>query len=178
MDDSFWAKATLQGPAHLRRYIEATPSASPAVAGLALFLRSASFARLLAALTSLDFINASQQVRKFERGDYTLIHDQALEPAGLDATISLQKPKLADDDQELAWEESWGGATHYIADKDELLRISPESNSLSLVLRDEGTLRFIKYLNHMAQSDRQEISMVFIEQPSEEDEDEDEDEYE
>ncbi|KAJ2855214.1 putative component of NuA3 histone acetyltransferase complex [Coemansia erecta] len=164
LNPMFWGSATAKGPAHLRSYLE-KESLDPdtAIAKLAKFLRSASFGRYLSSITSLDLSGASQQVRRFNKGHYTLIHDQALEPAGLDVTMSLLPP-VAQDDPHAAWEESWGGATHYIADKDELLRISPESNSLSLVLRDEGTLRFVKYLNHMAPRDIQEISMVFTEQ--------------
>ncbi|KAJ2331304.1 putative component of NuA3 histone acetyltransferase complex, partial [Coemansia sp. RSA 2671] len=87
------------------------------------------------------------------------------EPFGLDVTLSLQPTKTE-------WEDSWGGATHYIADKDELLRITPEANSLSLVLRDEGTLRFVKFLNHMAPVSRQEVAMVFDIAPSDSDDEE------
>ncbi|KAJ1828799.1 putative component of NuA3 histone acetyltransferase complex [Coemansia sp. RSA 2599] len=169
LDQCFWDSADIKGPAHLRSYLEKhSLAADTAIARLAAFLRSASFGRFLASVTSLDLAEASQQMRRFNKGHYTLIHDQALEPAGLDATLSLQPP-VPRDDPHAEWDESWGGATHYIADKDELLRISPESNSLSLVLRDEGTLRFVKYLNHMAPRDIQEIAMVFIEKQSEND---------
>ncbi|KAJ2487110.1 putative component of NuA3 histone acetyltransferase complex [Coemansia sp. RSA 2320] len=171
----FWSTASLKGPTHLRKYLEATPSSdsTPKLFDLARFLCSASFARLLTALTSIDFVNASQQLRKFEHGHYTLIHDQVPEPFGLDVTLSLQ-PHAEGSDQS-SWIESWGGATHYIADKDELLRINPEPNSLSLVLRDEGTLRFVKFLNHTASQSRQEISMVFTMPPSSESDDDDDD---
>ncbi|KAJ2033689.1 putative component of NuA3 histone acetyltransferase complex [Coemansia sp. RSA 922] len=158
---------TLLGPPHLRRYLELSPLPQSTLASLLVFLRSSAFARLLAALTSIDTVKASQQLRKFEHGHYTLIHDQVQEPFGLDVSLSLQHT-------ELEWEDTWGGATHYIADKDELLRIAPESNSLSLVLRDEGTLRFVKFLNHMAPVSRQEIAMVFDIAPSESEEEEEE----
>ncbi|KAJ2798175.1 hypothetical protein H4S07_005759, partial [Coemansia furcata] len=59
---------------------------------------------------------------------------------------------------------------------DELLRIAPDANSLSLVLRDEGTLRFVKYLNHMAPEPRQEVAMVFAIAPDDSDEEEEEEE--
>ncbi|KAJ2807966.1 putative component of NuA3 histone acetyltransferase complex [Coemansia guatemalensis] len=151
-----WATSNQRGPAHVSKYLE-----TPATGDLALFLRSASFARFLTQLTSLDYSNVSQQIRKFEKGHYTLINDQALEPCGLDATLFLGSALETDN---VPWDVSWGGATHYIADKDELLRIVPQPNSLALVLRDEGTLRFVKYLNFMAQQrSRQDISMTFIE---------------
>ncbi|KAJ2384275.1 putative component of NuA3 histone acetyltransferase complex, partial [Coemansia sp. RSA 2559] len=144
LSDGFWAGAvaSLLGPAHVAKYLRAdvTDQNAPTLYRLLGFLRSPTFARFLAGLTSLEFAGASQEVRRFKHGDYTLVHDQVVEPSGVDVALSLvPKPDAASDVQ---WEESWGGATHYIADKDELLRISPESNSLSLVLRDEGTLRF------------------------------------
>ncbi|KAJ2016247.1 putative component of NuA3 histone acetyltransferase complex [Coemansia sp. S85] len=159
-----WSTATLLGPPHLRRYLEATPAPASKLSALLAFLRSSSFARLLAKLTSIDTVAAAQQLRRFEHGHYTLIHDEVQEPFGLDVTLSLQPTKTE-------WEDSWGGATHYIADKDELLRITPEANSLSLVLRDEGTLRFVKFLNHMAPVSRQEVAMVFDIAPSDSDSD-------
>ena len=36
---------------------------------------------------------------------------------------------------------------------EELLTIAPKANSLSLVFRDEDTLRFVKYLNAKCQED-------------------------
>ncbi|KAJ2716678.1 putative component of NuA3 histone acetyltransferase complex [Coemansia spiralis] len=145
-----------RAPAHVCAHLEAAPPAGTTLDGLCQFLRSASFGRFLEKLTTLDAASASQQLRRFERGHYTLINDQALEPDGLDATLSLLAP-------DIDWDEAWGGATHYIADKNELLRIQPAANSLSLVLRDEGTLRFVKHVSHAAQAVRQDIAMVFIE---------------
>ncbi|PIA15265.1 hypothetical protein COEREDRAFT_82227 [Coemansia reversa NRRL 1564] len=141
-------------PAHVSKYYEASVTEE-----LLLFLRSGSFGRFLTQLTSLDYSRVSQQIRKFDKGDYTLINDQALEPNGLDVIMFLDNLEEPDN----VWNTSWGGTIHYIADKDELLRIVPQSNSLALVLRDEGTLRFVKYVNFMAQRPRKEISMTFIE---------------
>ncbi|KAJ2847739.1 putative component of NuA3 histone acetyltransferase complex [Coemansia brasiliensis] len=154
LTDAVWTQARKQGPAHLRSYLELNPDATPTLSKLLQFLRSKVFAEFLTAVTSLDLSQASQQVRRFDRGHYTLVHDQALEPLGLDVVLSLAPDK---------WDDSWGGTMHYIADKDELLQISPKANSLSLVMRDEGTLRFVKYLNHTSEGSRQEVSMVFIE---------------
>ncbi|KAI9472834.1 putative component of NuA3 histone acetyltransferase complex [Coemansia sp. RSA 989] len=154
LNDSMWVQAHERGPAHLRSYLELDPDAAPTLSKLLEFLRSKAFAEFLTASTSLELSQVSQQVRRFDRGHYTLIHDQALEPLGLDVVLSLAPGK---------WDDGWGGTMHYIADKDELLQISPKANSLSLVMRDEGTLRFVKYLNHTAEASRQEVSMVFIE---------------
>ncbi|KAI9503808.1 Oxoglutarate and iron-dependent oxygenase degradation C-term-domain-containing protein [Coemansia spiralis] len=172
----FWSRAVLLGPAHIYRYLRACVSEkdAPTLYALLSFLQSPTFARFMHSITSLKFKGMSQEIRRFEHGHYTLIHDQVVEPFGVDAIMSLTPKQSTDHD--VQWQESWGGSTHYIAEKDELLRISPEPNSFSLVLRDEeGTLRFVKYLNHMAGGIRQEISMVFVEDPQD-DKDEDEDE--
>ncbi|KAJ2556348.1 putative component of NuA3 histone acetyltransferase complex [Coemansia sp. RSA 1933] len=165
LNDGFWATCSaLPGPAHVAKYLRANVAEkdAPVLHELLAFLRSPTFTRFLSGVTSLEFTGVSQEVRQFKHGDYTLVHDQVVEPFGVDVVLSLvPKPE---DGTNVQWEEElWGGATHYIADKDELLRISPDSNSFSLVLRDEGTLRFVKYVNHMAKAVRQDISMVFVE---------------
>ncbi|KAJ2151619.1 putative component of NuA3 histone acetyltransferase complex [Coemansia sp. RSA 451] len=153
---TLWASATEQGPAHVCKYLKAhaTHEAAPVTHELLQFLQSTQFACVLSSVTSLDLVRASQQVRRFDRGHYTLVHDQALDPAGLDVVLSLSPAE---------WIDTWGGSTHYVADADELLSVSPQANSLSIVMRDDGTLRFVKYVNHTAQESRQEISMLFIE---------------
>ena len=47
------------------------------------------------------------------------------------------------------WDINKGGAVTYLTkgEDEELLTITPKKNSLSLVYRDEDTLRFVKYLN-------------------------------
>lgn len=67
------------------------------------------------------------------------------------------------------------------ADDDNILFFqSPAWNKLTIVLRDSGTLRFVKYVSRKAKGDRWDISAMYeIEEPDdddEEDEDEDEDE--
>ncbi|KAJ2521359.1 putative component of NuA3 histone acetyltransferase complex [Coemansia sp. RSA 2049] len=172
MNHGFWSDAALLGPAHVSKYLRANVDSGNAATlyELLAFLRSPVFARFLSGMTSLRFSSMSQEVRQFKHGHYTLVHDQVVEPFGVDVTLSLM-PRPEEKAPDVQWDESWGGSTHYIADKDELLRISPESNSLSLVLRDEGTLRFVKYVNHMAKAVRQDIAMVFVESPEEQCED-------
>lgn len=156
-NQSLWRPKS--APAHLCHYLELDPHPLSTLHALCRFLRSSVFAHFLHSLASLDFTEITQQVRRFDPGHYTLIHDQALDPDGLDVCLSLNPPTLG------VWDDqAWGGATHYIADTDELLRIVPKPNSLSLVLRDEGTLRFVKYLNQRApDSGCRDIAMVFVE---------------
>lgn len=65
----------------------------------------------------------------------------------------------ADDDDK---GESSGPADEYNADDDtELLSVSASHNTLSLVLRDTGTMRFVKYVGCRAPSSRWDVSMEY-----------------
>jgi len=82
------------------------------------------------------------EVRRWRPSLYTLVHDEdaSQRERALDARLCLS----ADD-----WEDQLGGVTSYIArgEDTELLSVSPESNALSLVYRDRGTVRFVKHIN-------------------------------
>ena len=50
----------------------------------------------------------------------------------------------------------------YVADDDtELLSVSASNNTLSLVYRDPGTMRFVKYISSNAPSSRWDISFEY-----------------
>ena len=53
------------------------------------------------------------------------------------------------------WNINNGGFVSYLTkdEDEELLTIAPKANSLSLVFRDQDTLRFVKYLNARCQDD-------------------------
>lgn len=55
-------------------------------------------------------------------------------------------------------------------DESGVLNVSAASNSLNLVLRDEGLMRFVKYLSAQAPSSRWDVSMTY--QPEEDEEEE------
>ena len=64
-------------------------------------------------------------------------------------------------------------------DEDELLSVSATFNTLSLVHRDEGLMRFVKYVSHLAPSSRWDIAMQFtVEDVEDSDDEEDEEEDE
>ncbi|VDI51714.1 Hypothetical predicted protein [Mytilus galloprovincialis] len=83
------------------------------------------------------------EVRKWNHGNYTLIRDTDCTTADfeLDSLLHICCE---------GWSEEYGGFTSYIAkgEDEELLSVYPTENSLSLVYRDKGTLKFVKYLNH------------------------------
>jgi hypothetical protein len=62
-------------------------------------------------------------------------------------------------------------------DEDELLSVSATFNTLSLVHRDEGLMRFVKYVGHLAPSSRWDVAMQYtVEAVDDSDDDDDEDE--
>lgn len=65
-------------------------------------------------------------------------------------------------------------ADEYNQDDDtELLSVSPSNNTLSLVYRDPGTMRFVKYVGAGAPSARWDIAMEYeVEEQDEEEEEE------
>ena len=163
---------------------------------------SESFARLLTALTGLRPTAHKGEIRRFRPGlDYTVAHHGILtvDPR-LDATMCV-----VDDEGQLE-SSSWdfgevGGFECYIAadeegeaggaatdevynaaaeeDEDELLSVSATFNTLSLVHRDEGLMRFVKYVSHLAPSSRWDIAMQFtVEDVEDSDDEEDEEEDE
>ncbi|KAF9973865.1 Prolyl 3-hydroxylase ogfod1 [Actinomortierella ambigua] len=170
------------GPRHVRCYSRASgkqPSLPipPMMARLQRLLTSHLFTDYLRKITNLGLLSVFSELRMFEKGDYTLLHDHALERTGLDVVFSM--PDFGPGQSE--WSESWGGgATHYVSDKTTLLTLLPRHNTLSVVLRDEGTLRFVRYLNYRVKSaKRRELSLLYtINEDDDEDVDEEEEEEE
>ena len=153
------------------------------------------FARLLAAMTNLRPTAYKGDVRRFRPGlDYTVAHHGILtvDPR-LDATLCV-----VDDEGDLnssAWDfGEVGGFECYIAadeegdaadaataavykaqgedDEDELLSVSASFNTLSLVHRDEGLMRFVKYVSHLAPSSRWDVAMQYTVEGIEDSDDE------
>ena len=164
--------------------------------------QSESFGRLATALTGLRPTAHKGEVRRFRPGlDYTVAHHGILttDPR-LDATLCF-----VDDEGEEA-SSAWdfgevGGFECYIAadeegvaagaataevykataeeDEDELLSVSATFNTLSLVHRDEGLMRFVKYVGHLAPSSRWDVAMQYtVEAVEDSDEEEDDEEGE
>jgi hypothetical protein len=75
---------------------------------------------------------------------------------------------IAADDQD---DDDKGPADEYNEDDDtELLSVSASNNTLSLVYRDPGTMRFVKYVGSSAPSSRYDISMEYAVPPGPEEE--------
>ena len=90
--------------------------------------------------------------------------------------VTYSKPKVPvkakpDDNDDKEQE----AADEYNADDDsELLSVSASNNTLSLVYRDPGTMRFVKYVGSRAPSSRWDIAMEYqVEQDDDDDEGDD-----
>uniref|UniRef100_A0A5F9CY26 2-oxoglutarate and iron dependent oxygenase domain containing 1 n=1 Tax=Oryctolagus cuniculus TaxID=9986 RepID=A0A5F9CY26_RABIT len=81
------------------------------------------------------------ELRHWNTGHYTLIHDNSQTEFALDLLLYCGCE---------GWEPEFGGFTSYIAkgEDEELLTVNPENNSLALVYRDRETLKFVKHINH------------------------------
>ena len=196
----------LRGPAHKQRYLEYQADAKSTddcqVIGSLLnhvkthVLESLPFARFLKRLTSLEQPTGVLlgQIRRFRPGlDYTVAHyGLMVDQSVLDATLCFV---YDENDENIVWESGdCGGFECYIEAEDqdndddeaadeyneeddtELLSVSASNNTLSLVYRDPGTMRFVKYVGSSAPSSRYDICMEYeIPQGDSEDEVEEED---
>jgi hypothetical protein len=176
------------GPRHVKRYGRVSEKNQaripPTLASVQQLFSSKVFEGYLKAISSLSVLSANTETRMFKKGDYTLLHDHALEKNGLDVVFSfpyLPGSSATTQEQETSrseWDESWGaGATHYVADKANLLTLYPKHNTLTMVLRDEGTLRFVRYLNaRVGEARRRELSALYIIRDDDDEEEEEEEE--
>jgi hypothetical protein len=160
--------------------------------------KSAAFVHWLEKVTSLAPKGVRSVIRRFRPGlDYTVAHFGIItQQARLDATLCF----VNDDNGVQA--DNWasgdvGGFECYIGEDDEsvtgaaevfrmnddgedLLSVTAALNTLSLVLRDEGTMRFIKYVSAGAPSSRYDIALEYDvdfdpDEAADDEDDEDED---
>ncbi|KAL1925038.1 uncharacterized protein VTP21DRAFT_4692 [Calcarisporiella thermophila] len=154
------------GPANVRRYYTPVPpsqdpwttpsSRLQLIRQIQAVFSSERFAKYIYKITHVNVAKVHVEYRQFQEGCYTLLHDNAQEPLGMDVTLFL----LPTDAE---WNvDEWDGQTHYVA-TETLLTVSPRPNTLSIVLRDEGTSRFVKLVNRDAKIPRTEISCLYLE---------------
>lgn len=155
---------------------------SPGLSELRVLMESPAFASFLACVTNLRPMARRSQIRRFRPGrDYTVAHYGLLGNVGiLDATMVFCAGDgdpvgegAPDDHPDVVWQSGeCGGFECYIEvdetgedekytraqdDDAELLSVSAANNTLSLVYRDPGTMRFVKYLSVRAPSSRWDV---------------------
>lgn len=137
-----------QGPHHQRWYERCAAASS-----LEPVLLSTAFGEFLTAVTGLNLVGGSLQVRRFGRGHYTLLRDELFtQCAVLDVTLGLTPdPK--------SWDPAWGGHMTYVSSDEALLSEEPSMNSLSIVYRRTGVAPFVKFLNSSLPPNRKRIDV-------------------
>lgn len=189
----------LRGPAHKQRYLEFQPQSSttdcPVIGSMMHYVKmkvfqSPVFARYLKRITGLEQPTGIKEgkIRRFRPGlDYTVAHYGLLvQESVLDATLCFVADDHEDDKAKWEYGDSGGFECYIEADEEEgqgnqaadeynedddteLLSVSASNNTLSLVYRDPGTMRFIKYVGSSAPSSRFDIAMVYQVPESEDD---------
>ncbi|KAG1636572.1 hypothetical protein G6F45_001183 [Rhizopus arrhizus] len=160
----------VQGPPHRSRYMVST-----AQEGLFHFLaskfESEAFRLWLKAVTHLVPVGYRGQTRRFRPGhDYTLATVNTLTQGILDVTFChVNKPDSWEDGDVGGYESYMAGhdgeedpATYKAADDDGvLLHLPAGKNELSLVFREEGIMRFIKYVSARAPGSRWDFAYEY-----------------
>jgi hypothetical protein len=190
---------SLHGPAHMKRYLtypvgQTTSSATPHSKIGSLFselyeklILSVPFANLIRTFTTLSMLGCQGEIRRFRPGlDYTVAHYGALtKDPRLDVVFCFVNDAPMDSwgDGEcggfeaylLADEEEDGPAEVYrqVQDDDSgVLNVSATFNAVSIVLRDEGLMKFVKYVSAIAPGSRWDISAVMLPYDDSDDDDE------
>jgi len=186
---------TLQGPAHKQRYLEYTGTGDDARVWEAWLeerqqvLCSPSMVRYLHHICQITPVQVGSIVRCFQPGrDYTVAYVQDVQRrldvtwcACVDNAIWSTGNVGGYECYVAQTEEDDGPAEVYQQDNEDddgpLLSVHASNNTLSLVLRDEGTLRFVKYTSAAAPSPRWDVAVEYalVEEEEEEQEEQKED---
>ena len=103
------------------------------------FLNGRHFKNLIKKIFGIKKFKIEHEIRKFEPGSYTLLHDAEKEKPGMDFVIDFSKSS-----------ESFGGFTVYMTETEELLILKPKPNTLSFIKRDKRIIKYTKYVGHRA----------------------------
>ncbi|KAI8989494.1 Oxoglutarate and iron-dependent oxygenase degradation C-term-domain-containing protein [Pilobolus umbonatus] len=171
----------VQGPPHKSRFmvLDTEKNQEDILGCLKRQFESESFRLWLYSITQLLPVGYRGDARRFRPGhDYTLATTNTRGQGVLDATFChVNKPQFWSDGDVGGYEcymapheGEEDPATYKAADEDGALLTLPAGyNELSLVLRDEGVMRFIKYVSAKAPGSRWDVSFEY-DLPEEEDE--------
>ena len=160
------------GPIHLRRYLVLDPvdgvedNLDNLLSNINKLMSSTAFSKFILQLTSTPFTKIHSAVRRFR--------------PGLDYSLALSNPKpLLHLNLNLTPSSGWedgevGGYMTYMespspddpaiytsTNDDVLLNVETDWNCLSLVMRDEGVLMFVKYTSAFARGSRWDVDLEF-----------------
>ena len=91
------------------------------------------------------------ETRIFEWKDYMIINDKKPEKSGIDILIDLTSD----------WDESFGGHAVYVDGTGDYTKVCHKFNSITIILKDENTKKFVQYVNNFAKKKKR--IMLFIE---------------
>ncbi|KAI8076749.1 Oxoglutarate and iron-dependent oxygenase degradation C-term-domain-containing protein [Halteromyces radiatus] len=182
-----------QGPPHRHRYMvvnsdnkKQQESSSSLLGDLKHKFSDEPFRHWLAVVTQLLPLGYRGDARRFRPGhDYTLATTNTRGQGVLDVTFCMAS--MPSDEAQEKWDGGeYGGYECYMAPHDEeedaavykaadeegaLLTMPAGENELALVLRDEGVMRFIKYVSARAPGSRWDVAFEY-DLPEEQDEEE------
>jgi len=108
------------------------------------FVSSPEFRYFVSHVTNSKLKKVYLELCAFGQQNYTLLHDKILQPEGIFFQFEFTK----------SWNSEWGGYTSFVKGENELLRINPMPNTLTLVAQDQHTRSFVKYVNHLAEKNK------------------------
>lgn len=101
------------------------------------FLNGGYFNYLVMGILGMKKYKIIYEIRKFEAGNYTLLHDAEKEKEGIDFFLDFSKSR-----------QNFGGYTTYLTKEEELLILTPSPNTLSFIERRNELMKFTKYVQH------------------------------
>ncbi len=169
------AKWKMIGPANRRHYEQMMMEdegddavVDPIITQCHQLFKSGAIQQFLSHVINVDVTSVHTRGRKFSSGCYTLVQSLSTEETRLDAIYTLTGKD---------WDFDFGGQVVYMDEEEELLSVLPQANALSLVLRDKGTMQFVKYVNHNAPEPRIDLTYTYTVQFSSDDEEDDDEDY-
>ena len=102
------------------------------------FLNGRYFQNIINSILKINKYKIEYEIRKFEPGNYTLLHDTEKEQPGIDFIIDFSGESKT----------YHGGYTTYLTESEELLQLKPAPNTLSFIERKKGVMKYTKYFTH------------------------------
>ena len=108
------------------------------------FIESKEFRLLISFINNKITKLNNYEIVKFQHKNYTLLHDNLKEKQQLRLIFDFTED----------WNHDSGGFNSHIDNSEELLRINPKENSLSIIQLNEKILNFTKYINNQAKNNK------------------------
>ncbi|MBI4150278.1 hypothetical protein HY488_02645 [Candidatus Woesearchaeota archaeon] len=110
-------------------------------------LRSQAFAQLLSFITGRKVACANIEWQSFKHRHYTILHDKLKQERGIYLLFDLTS----------LWGAAWGGYTYIVNEGEELARLAPQANAVTLFTLAGKVQHFTKYVNYRAGKNRRVV---------------------